>query len=137
MEENKPQEESLEQKLQNINETPATTKDYDKQDIEKNKVMAILAYFGILVLVPIFGAKDSKFARFHANQGLILCIIWFAIWLIGQVFAAISWKLYAVLSIVFIIVYLLLTVLAIMGIINAASGKAKELPLVGKYRILK
>lgn len=137
MEENKPQEESLEQKLQNINETPDTTKDYDKQDIEKNKVMAILAYFGILVLVPIFGAKDSKFARFHANQGLILCIIWFAIWLIGQVFAAISWKLYAVLSIVFIIVYLLLTVLAIMGIINAASGKAKELPLVGKYRILK
>lgn len=123
--------------MQNINETPDTTKDYDKQDIEKNKVMAILAYFGILVLVPIFGAKDSKFARFHANQGLILCIIWFAIWLIGQVFAAISWKLYAVLSIVFIIVYLLLTVLAIMGIINAASGKAKELPLVGKYRILK
>lgn len=137
MEENKPQEESLEQKLQNINETPDTTKDYDKQDIEKNKVMAILAYFGILVLVPIFGAKDSKFARFHANQGLILCIIWFAIWLIGQVFAAISWKLYAVLSIVFIIVYLLLTVLAILGIINAANGKAKELPLVGKYRILK
>ena len=33
--------------------------------------MAILAYFGILVLIPILAAKDSKFARFHANQGLL------------------------------------------------------------------
>ncbi|MBO6251040.1 MAG: zinc ribbon domain-containing protein [Muribaculaceae bacterium] len=137
MEENKPQEESLEQKLQNINETPDTTKDYDKQDIEKNKVMAILAYFGILVLVPIFGAKDSKFARFHANQGLILFIIMLALWVLGQICLAISLKFYAIMSVLFMICYLVLAVLAIMGIINAASGKAKELPLVGKYRILK
>ncbi|MBR3100654.1 MAG: zinc ribbon domain-containing protein [Muribaculaceae bacterium] len=135
MEENK--QESLEEKITALNNTADTTAEYTKDDIEKNKVMAILAYLGILVLVPIFGAKDSKFARFHANQGLILCIIWFAIWLIGQVFAAISWKLYAVLSIVFIIVYLLLTVLAILGIINAANGKAKELPVIGKFKILK
>ena len=137
MEENKPQEESLEQKLQNINETPDTTKDYDKQDIEKNKVMAILAYFGILVLVPIFGAKDSKFARFHANQGLILFIIMLVLWVLGQICLAISLKFYAIMSVLFMICYLVLAVLAIMGIINAARGKAKELPLVGKYRILK
>ena len=137
MEENKPQEESLEQKLQNINETPDTTKDYDKQDIEKHKVMAILAYFGILVLVPIFGAKDSKFARFHANQGLILFIIMLVLWVLGQICLAISLKFYAIMSVLFMICYLVLAVLAIMGIINAASGKAKELPLVGKYRILK
>ena len=36
--------------------------------------MAVLAYFGILVLIPILAAKESKFARFHANQGLILLI---------------------------------------------------------------
>ncbi|MBR1551047.1 MAG: zinc ribbon domain-containing protein [Muribaculaceae bacterium] len=136
MEENKPQE-SLEQKLQNINETPDTTKNYDMQDIEKNKVMAILAYFGILVLVPIFGAKDSKFARFHANQGLILCIIMLVLWVLGQICLAISLKFYAIMSVLFMICYLVMAVLAIIGIINAASGKAKELPLVGKYRILK
>lgn len=27
--------------------------------------------------------------------------------------------------------------LAILGIVNAASGKAKELPVIGKYKILK
>ena len=39
-----------------------------------NKVMAILSYFGILVLIPIFAAKDDAFARYHANQGLVLLI---------------------------------------------------------------
>ena len=39
------------------------------------KTLALESYLGILVLAPIFGAKKSKFVRFHANQGLVLCII--------------------------------------------------------------
>ena len=38
--------------------------------------------------------------------------------------------LFSLLGIVFL-------VLDIIGIINAANGKAKELPVIGKYRILK
>jgi len=34
-------------------------------------------------------------------------------------------------------VQIALFVLAIIGIVNAASGKAKELPLIGKITILK
>lgn len=41
----------------------------DPQDVQANKVMAILAYFGLLVFVPLFAAKESRFARFHTNQG--------------------------------------------------------------------
>ena len=33
---------------------------YNQADIEQNKVMAVLAYFGILVLIPIFAAKESS-----------------------------------------------------------------------------
>ena len=43
-------------------------------DVESNKAMAVLSYLGILVLVHLVGAKNSPFARFHTNQGLILCI---------------------------------------------------------------
>src|SRR5471030_1450735 len=39
-------------------------------DVEKNKVFGILAYLGPLCLVPILVAKDSPFAKYHANQGL-------------------------------------------------------------------
>lgn len=33
------------------------------------KLLAVLAYLGILVLIPILVAKEDKFVRFHANQG--------------------------------------------------------------------
>ena len=65
---------ALSDKLSGMNKTADLTDQFDKADVEQNKVMAILAYFGILVLIPILAAKDSKFARFHANQGLLLCI---------------------------------------------------------------
>ena len=51
------------------------TAEFEQEDIQKNKVMNILAYIGILVLVPIFAAKESKSARFNANQGLVILIL--------------------------------------------------------------
>ena len=47
---------------------------FNTEDVEQNKVFGILSYIGILVLVPILAAKDSQYARFHANQGLVLFI---------------------------------------------------------------
>lgn len=99
--------------------------------------MAILAYFGILVLIPIFAAKESKFARFHANQGLILFIAGIAIYIVQTIFYSIfSLRLWWLISTVVGIIGLVIFVLAIIGIVNAAQGKAKELPLVGNFKIL-
>lgn len=109
-------------------DTEDTTAQYDPDDIEKNKILALFAYLGILILVPVFGAKDSRFARFHINQGLILLLCEVAC----SVLSAIP-----VLGFVFIIVNVMLFVLAIMGIINTATGKAKELPLIGKFKLVK
>lgn len=109
-------------KLQQINNTADTTAEYDPADIEANKVMGILAYIWILFLVPLLAAPNSKFARFHANQGLIL----FIASIICGIIPVVGW----ILSIV-------LLVFAVLGIINAAQGKAKELPLIGKIKILK
>ena len=58
-----------------INNTADTTADYDKKDIEDNKLMGVLAYIGLLFLIPLFAAKESKFAQFHTNQGILLCIV--------------------------------------------------------------
>ena len=41
-------------------------------DVEANKTVAALSYISILFLVPLLGKRDSKFAQFHAKQGLIL-----------------------------------------------------------------
>ncbi len=130
----------LSQKIQNLNNTADTTAEFDVADINQNKAMAILAYFGPLVLIPIFAAKDSKFARYHSNQGLVLLIAAIAYGIayniISAIILAISWRLYFVVSIIGL-VSIVITVLAIIGIINAVTGKAKELPLIGKFKILK
>ncbi|MBR4920182.1 MAG: zinc ribbon domain-containing protein [Prevotella sp.] len=133
-------QETLQEKLESFNNTKDTTQEYDPQDIDKNKVMAILAYFGILVIIPILAAKDSKFARFHSNQGLILLIAailyYIAYTILCSIILAISWRLIWLTSIIGII-GLVFFVWFIIGIVNAAQGKAKELPFIGHFKLLK
>ena len=69
----------------------------DPQDVQANKVMVILAYFGLFVFVPLFAAKESRFARFHTNQGLIFLIAGFVIWLLSTVLIFVF--LFSVLSV--------------------------------------
>lgn len=120
--------------------TADTTAQYDPADVEKNKAMGVLAYLSWLVLIPIFAAKDSKFARFHANQGLVLliasAIFGVVRWILSEILFAISWRLYFV-TIIISLLGLVFLALAIIGIVNAATGKAKELPVIGQIRILK
>lgn len=120
--------------------TADTTAQYDPADVEKNKAMGVLAYLSWLVLIPIFAAKDSRFARFHANQGLVLfiasAIFGVARWILSEILLAISWRLYFV-TIIISLFGLVFLALAIIGIVNAATGKAIELPVIGQIRILK
>ena len=113
------------------------TAEFEKEDAQQNKVMGILAYIGILVLVPIFAAKDSKFARFHANQGLVLAIFEVASYLIFSVILSMIPKIGWLFGVIGWIISVGLLVLAVLGIVAAARGQAKELPIVGQIKILK
>ena len=127
-------------KISALNETADTTADFDKADIEQNKVMGVLAYLSWLVLIPIFAAKGSKFARVHANQGLVLAITEIAWWIVqgilSSVLYSISWRL-GFISTILGLVNIVFLVLLVIGIMNAANGRAKELPVIGKFKILK
>lgn len=112
----------------------------EQRDIQENKVLAILAYLGILVLVPIFAGKDSKFAKFHANQGLvniIMCIAYYvAVGIFNVLLSIFSPELALLMIFLLNLAGIAFTVLAIIGIINAANGQMKELPIIGKFKIL-
>ena len=108
----------------------------DPKDAQDNKLMAILAYLGILFLVPYLAAKESPFAKFHANQGCTLFIVEIAISILATVLGYIPFIGW-ILAILMYLLSLGCFVLAILGIINAAKGEAKEIPLIGKYKILK
>ena len=102
--------------------------------------MGILAYFSLLALIPLFSAKNSEYARFHANQGLILLIVEVAITVLSRlVFTVVLSALqlfwaYQLLKIVFDLLSLCCLGLSIDGIIKAAQGKRKELPIIVKFQ---
>ena len=112
----------------------------DPYDVRGGKTAAVFAYLGPLLLIPLFTGKESDFRRFHANQGLLLLIfgalsflsteiagwLFSMIPLFGEVIAAL---LLAVWCLVFLSGIL-------WGILSAAGGKAKPLPIIGKLRIL-
>lgn len=134
-------QDTITQKFEQFNNTADNTAEYDQNDISSNKAMAILAYLSWLVLIPLFAAKDSKFARFHTNQGLVLAIAEIAyaivVAILNAIFIFISFRLAAVMSTIFSIASLAFLVLTILGIVNAANGKAKELPIIGSIKLLK
>ena len=128
------------QQAGNMEKTQGMATEYTQEDIEQNKVMALLAYLGILFLVPLFGAPNSKYARYHANQGLVLCLAAVAFGIVYAILVAlllaISWRL-VFFTAALAWLWLAYPVMIVIGIVNAVNGKTKELPLIGKIKILK
>ncbi|MGB9741840.1 MAG: DUF4870 domain-containing protein [candidate division WOR-3 bacterium] len=94
-------------------------------DVDKGKGIAWLSYIGILWLVPLLAQKENDFCKFHVKQGIMLTIWFFAIGIVGAI-PFIGWFLIWPLGVLFGLI------LAILGIINAASGKYWKMPLLGK-----
>ena len=104
----------------------------DPQDAEKNKAMAIVGYIiPILFFIPLISdAKNSPFAKFHANQQLNLLLAAVIVNIVGGVIPFIGWFIILPLGTIFLLV------VAIMGIINGAKGEMKELPLIGGFKLI-
>jgi len=101
---------------------------YTPEDIEKNKTMAGLAY--LLFFLPLIACPESRYAKFHANQALLLLITGIVGNVILGIIPVIGWMLMPIFGIGVLI-------LGIMGLVNGFGGKAKQLPLIGKFTILK
>jgi uncharacterized membrane protein len=104
----------------------------DASDVEKNKAMAIVGYIiPILFFIPLVtDAKNSPFAKFHANQQLNLLLAAVVVNIVGGIIPFLGWFILLPLGTIFLIV------VAIMGIINAAKGEMKELPLIGGFKLI-
>ncbi len=110
----------------------------EQEDIDANKVYGILSYIGFLFIIPLLAAKESRFAKFHANQGMVA-------FLTELVLSAGSGAVCALLSAVHLgalaatigpLISLISLAFSVTGIVFAAQGKAKELPLIGRFHIL-
>lgn len=119
-------------------------------DVAANKGIAWLSYMGPLFLVPMFARKFSKYCQFHVKQGITLCAAAIAygitinilLLIIGLIFPGGSFLgyhyhsgVYNFFDVVFKLGYIFFTVMSIIGIVNAATGKEKQLPLFGSIKI--
>lgn len=92
---------------------------------QNTTLMSVLAYLGILVVIPYLMAKDDPVVKFHVKQGLVLAVIEVIVWIAGS--------MVYMLAPVLMIVNLAALVLSIIGIVNVIQGNQKELPLVGQF----
>jgi uncharacterized membrane protein len=96
----------------------------ESNDVQQNRIFALLSYFGILLLIPMLARRESTFCRYHLNQGLVL---FFADMVLNYVCGLIG-----ILS----ILKFGILILMIMGIINCVKGVCAPLPLIGNIQIL-
>ncbi|MET3682842.1 putative membrane protein [Alkalibacillus flavidus] len=102
--------------------------DQQKQDIEDHKGLAVVAY--MIFFIPLLIAKQSYFAMYHANQGLVLLITAVVVNTAGTIIPVIGWLFILPIGNLFVFI------LWVIGIINAAKGKIEPLPLIGQFDLI-
>lgn len=93
------------------------------------KWACILAY--VLFFLPLVVEGDKEVHRFHANQGLVLLIFSVGFGIVGSILPVIGWFIILPIGEIFCLVCL------IIGMVNAGGDQMKDLPLIGKIRIIK
>jgi uncharacterized membrane protein len=114
------------------NAAPAPAPSTGGAPTSDEKVMAALSYLGILFLIPLLAKKDSKFAMFHAKQGLVLFILEIILWIIEWVLA------FSIVGILFIgwiiwIIWIVLAIFSLIGLIQAFSGNYWKMPILAGW----
>ena len=98
----------------------------------KEKALSILSYFGPLFLLAVLLAPESHFAKYHANQGLVLflaeVVVSIVIYL-GRYIPFIGWT--------FRFLNILLVILFFLGLSHAIREPEDPLPFIGEIVILK
>lgn len=109
-------------------------RDFTQEDLEKNRTMAALGY--IVFFVPLIRCRDSKAARYCANQGLILLVLMILVSILFNIFAIvplIGW-LFRLMGA--LVSFALFCIGIVCFAMMMTDGKVTELPYVGGFRLL-
>ncbi len=104
-----------------------------------NKLMAVISYLSIFSIVALIFGKDSKYVRYHANQGLCLLIAEVIVGIIKTVVCTILGfipLIGMIVNLFFGLIGMIFLVLSILGIIHVINGEEKPLPFVGGFKII-
>jgi uncharacterized membrane protein len=117
------------------------------KDASDNKLMGVLSY--IIFIVPLLSGayKTSAFVKYHLNQGIVFVMSYFGWNVLSMIMTSliqvrsVNWLGYTYsytpgwLTTLLWLGNVTLVVINIIGIINAARGETKPLPILGKFNI--
>jgi len=120
-------------------------------DVQQNKGIAWLSYINLLFLIPLFVRKTSEYCKFHVKEGANVCACELAYVIATRILLLIidlptrtyyygfytPSYIYYVFDTIFSLGYIFFTVMSIIGIVNAATGKTVEIPLLGQIPFIK
>jgi len=102
------------------------------QAADNGKTVAILAYvtligFIIAIIMHTSGTNKTRLGAFHLRQALGLFIMYIAGLFLLMIISMVMWFLWALIPIWGLCAFVFL----ILGIVNAANGQEKPIPLIG------
>ncbi len=110
-------EEQLQAQIQTASATADVVRDQDK-------IMLVLAYLGVLALIPLLTVKDSEFVRWHAKNGLTLGIAGLLIIVLVNLFLPVmGCFLWPLETIAFVVI-------TVMAITRALRGERWRIPAI-------
>lgn len=125
---------------------------FDKEDIEKNRVISALCYIPPFFFILLAFKSKSRFCLFHANQSLLLTITT-ALWtllnsIIGTIissnfvvvttwgYSTLSAAGYALTCLIWGLQLIVTLTWFYLGLIDTMNGRAKKLPLIGRINLI-
>jgi len=99
----------------------------------EDKTVAILSYItliGFIIAIVMHGNQKTKLGAYHLKQALGLMLTSIGAWMAFMIIAFIPFVNFLLL-IIAPLTWIGVLVLLILGIVNAANGEMKPLPIVG------
>lgn len=108
---------------------------------DNTTLFSTLAYIGILFVIGLIADPHNQKVRFHVNQGCVLFLTDIILVAITRIFSHIFGNIPVLGGVIAGLISFAamagILVLAVIGIKNASKGEEKELPIIGKIRIIK
>lgn len=129
------------------------SKSYTKSEKEEGRALSVVCY--LLPPIPYFLEEKNKFVKFHAAQGMNLLFVTVVYWILitfikslikikvaCESLGLLTYQEYCEITPTWIekplnMLSIIFAVYAIIGIIYALQGKAKELPVLNKLKVFK
>lgn len=95
------------------------------QEVQEGKIFAVMAYLGILCLLPLLLKKENKFALFHGKQGLVIFI--------GEIAAMILSIIPFLGWMISFLAFLFFGIISLVGIVQALMGNFFKMPVISNF----